>query len=191
MLKVNHGAFVLLLFASIASTVAAQEDFAALVKRSQAEKPKFALRHEKLLAERYDLTDRPAKGVAMSKGKPVQEGVRVRLPQGLTWEKLAAMNPDAIKSKNLWPAGFYPLPHPYHEAGGMVFPKPQIDEVKKQNARDLTRFDLDFDLPQHLLPEFPAPIYVTTRPDLGDVSKGQLVTLANYYDLFKDALNPK
>ena len=73
----------------------------------------------------------------------------------------------------------------------MVFPKPQIDEVKKQNARDLTRFDLDFDLPQHLLPEFPAPIYLTTRPDLGDVSKGQLVTLANYYDLFKGALNPK
>jgi cytochrome c peroxidase len=42
-----------------------------------------------------------------------------------------------------------------------------------------------------LLPEFPAPIYLTTRPDLGDISKGQLVTLANYYDLFKDALNPK
>ncbi len=67
----------------------------------------------------------------------------------------------------------------------------QIDEVKKQNQRDLTRFDLDFDLPQHLLPEFPASIYLTTRTDLGDVSKGQLVTLANYYDLFKDALNPK
>lgn len=69
--------------------------------------------------------------------------------------------------------------------------KPQIDEVKKQNARDLTRFDLDFDLPQHLLPVFPAPIYLTTRPDLGDVSKGQLVTLSNYYDLFKHCLNPK
>jgi cytochrome c peroxidase len=55
----------------------------------------------------------------------------------------------------------------------------------------LTRFDLDFDLPQHLLPEFPAPMYLTTRPDLGDVSKGQLVTLNNYFDLFKDVLNPK
>jgi cytochrome c peroxidase len=175
----------------IASTAIAQEDFATLVKRTQAEKAKFAARHEKLLAERYDMTDRPAKGVAMSKGKPVQEGVRVRLAPGLTWEKLAGMTPDEIKSQNLWPAGFYPLPHPHHEAGGMVFPKPQIDEVKKQNARDLTRFDLDFDLPQHLLPEFPAPIYLTTRPDLGDMSKGELVTLANYYDLFKEALNPK
>ncbi len=179
------------LVSAVVSTALAQEDFAALVKRTQAEKPKFAERHQRLLAERYDLTDRPAKGVTMSKGKPVQEGLRVRLPQGVTWQKLAEMTPGEIKRQNLWPAGFYPLPHPHHEAGGMVFPKVQIDEVKKQNARDLTRFDLDFDLPQHLLPEFPAPIYLTTRPDLGDVSKGQLVTLANYYDLFKDCLNPK
>ncbi len=68
----------------------------------------------------------------------------------------------------------------------MIFPQPLIDETKRQTGRDLTRFDLDYDLPQHVLPEFPAPIYLTTRPDLGDVSKGQLVTVANYYDLFKD-----
>ena len=73
----------------------------------------------------------------------------------------------------------------------MVFPKQQIDEVKKQTERDLTRFDLDFDLPQHVLPEFPAPIYLTTRPDLGDVSQGKLVTLENFQSLFKDILNPK
>ncbi|MEX1027679.1 MAG: cytochrome B6 [Candidatus Paceibacterota bacterium] len=179
------------LFCGFVSTATAQDDFATLVKRAQVEKPKFAQRHQELLAERYDMTDRPAKGVTMSRGKPVQQGVRVRLPQGMTWDKLAAMTSEEIKNENLWPAGFYPLPHPHHEAGGMLFPKQQIDEVKKQNARDLTRFDLDFDLPQHLLPEFPPPIYLTTRPDLGDLSKGELVTLANYYDLFKDALNPK
>ena len=53
------------------------------------------------------------------------------------------------------------------------FPKFHIDEIKKQNGRDLTRFDLDFDLPDHFLPEFPPPIFLTTRPDLGDVSQGQ------------------
>lgn len=42
-----------------------------------------------------------------------------------------------------------------------------------------------------MLPEFPAPIFLTTRPDLGDVSKGQLVTTDNFYMLFKDILNPK
>jgi cytochrome c peroxidase len=73
----------------------------------------------------------------------------------------------------------------------MIFPKFAIDEIKKQEGRDLTRFDLDFDLPDRFLPEFPAPIYLTTRPDLGDVSKGKLVTIENYYDLFNGILNPK
>jgi cytochrome c peroxidase len=169
----------------------AEESFSDLVKRLQQEKPTFAKRHKDLLELRYDLADRPAKDVKMSAGKPVQEGVRVRLPRGTTWEALATMTPEEIKSKKLWPAGFFPLPHPHHEAGGMVFPQPLIDETKRQTGRDLTRFDLDFDLPQHLVPEFPAPIYLTTRPDLGDVSRGELVTLANFHELFKDALNPK
>ena len=173
------------------SSAQEKEDFPALVKRLQQAKPEFAERHQKLLEQRYDLSDQPAKGAAMSKGKAVQDGVRAKLPPGMTWEKLAAMKPEEIKAKDAWPAGFFPLPHPHHEAGGMVFPKPQIDEIKKQTERDLTRFDLDFDIPQHLLPEFPAPIYLTTRPDLGDVSKGQLVTLENFHGLFKDILNPK
>jgi cytochrome c peroxidase len=91
----------------------------------------------------------------------------------------------------VFPIGFLPLPHPNHAEGGMTFPKFHIDEIKKQEARDLTRFDLDFDLPDHLLPEFPAPIYLTTRPDLGDVSQGKLVTIDNYYQLFNGVLNPK
>jgi cytochrome c peroxidase len=73
----------------------------------------------------------------------------------------------------------------------MVFPKFHIDEIKKQEGRDLARFDLDFDLPEHFLPEFPPPIYLTTRPDLGDVSKGQLVTIENFDELFDGILNPK
>ena len=174
-----------------ALSASAEEDFDSLVKRLQAGKPAFAERHKKLLAERYDLADKPAQGATMSRGKPMQGGVRVKLPEGKTWEDLAAMSPDEIKSKNVWPAGFYPLPHPHHEAGGMLFPQPLIDETKRQTDRDLTRFDLDFDLPQHLLPEFPAPIYLTTRPDLGDVSQGKLVTVTNFYSLFKNILNPK
>lgn len=166
-------------------------DFKALVKQLQEAKPEFAERHQKLLQERYDLSDRPAEGVTMSTGKPVQAGVRVKLPQGVTWDQLSKMTAEEIKQQDKWPAGFFPLPHPHHEAGGMVFPKEQIDELKKQTGRDLTRFDLDFDLPLHLRPEFPPPIYLTTRPDLGDVSQGQLVTLANFNELFRDILNPK
>ncbi len=190
----SHPGRTLLLVSALASSIGftvGQEDFDGLVKRLTGDKPTFAERHQKLLKERYDLADKPADGVRMTSGKPVQSGVRVKLEDGMTWDKLAALTPAEIKDKNQWPAGFYPLPHPHHEAGGMVFPKPQIDEMKLQTGRDLTRFDLDFDLPQHLLPEFPAPIYLTTRPDLGDVSKGKLVTLTSYYGMFKDILNPK
>src|SRR5262245_50568116 len=121
-----------------AATVLGQEAFDGLVQRLQKEKPQFAERQEKLLAERYDLANRATAGIAMSRGKAVQEGVRVRLPRNTTWEQLAAMTPEDVKNKNLWPAGFYPLPHPHHEAGGMVFPKQIIDETKRQTGRDLT-----------------------------------------------------
>ena len=93
--------------------------------------------------------------------------------------------------KGVFPAGFMPLPHPNHPEGGMLFPKFHIDEIKKQEGRDLARFDLDFDLPDHVLPEFPPPIFLTTRPDLGDVSKGKLVTIDNLFELFNGILNPK
>jgi cytochrome c peroxidase len=101
------------------------------------------------------------------------------------------MTPDQVRQKDVFPKGFLPLPHTHHPEGGMLFPKFHIDEIKKQEDRDLTRFDLDFDLPEHFLPEFPAPIYLTTRPDLGDVSKGKEVTIENFYDLFNGILNPK
>jgi cytochrome c peroxidase len=157
----------------------------------RAAKASVMKRQLDLLNARYDLSDRPAPKVTMSRGKPIQEGVRVKLPAGVTWDALAKMAADEIRGKGLFPAGFMPLPHPNQPEGGMVFPVFQIDGVKKQTGRDLARFDLDFDIPDRFLPEFPAPIYLTTRPDLGDVSRGQLVTTDNYYELFNGLLNPK
>jgi cytochrome c peroxidase len=168
-----------------------KEDFSAVMSRMKAAKPEIMKRQMDLLKERYDLANRPAKNVTMSRGKPLQEGIRVKLPQGITWEKLQAMSPEEIRDKDSFPAGFFPLPHPNHPEGGMLFPKFHIEEIQKQEGRDLTRFDLDFDLPDHFLPEFPAPIYLTTRTDLGDVSGGKLVTIDNYYEIFNGILNPK
>lgn len=168
------------------------ETFQAVFARMSAAKADVMRRQMDLLNERYDLGNRPVEGVMMSGGrKAVQGGVRVKLSKGTTWEQLAAMSPDEIRAQDLFPAGLLPLPHPNHPEGGMLFPKFEIDELKKQEERDLTRFDLDFDLPDHFLPEFPAPIFLTTRPDLGDVSKGKLVTIANFYELFNGVLNPK
>src|SRR3989442_14561232 len=166
-------------------------DFRSGFTGRRRDKAQVMRRKQDLPAARYDRGNRPVAGVTMSRGKPVQGGVRVKLPAGVTWEALAKMTPEEIRGKNLFPAGFMPLPHPNHPEGGMVFPKFQIDEIKKQTGRDLTRFDLDFDLPDRFLPEVPAPIYLTTRPDLGDVSRGHLVTTDNYYELFNGILNPK
>jgi cytochrome c peroxidase len=171
--------------------VAVAEDVKTVITRMKAAKPAVQKRQSDLLASRYDLGNRPARGVTMSGGKPVQEGVRARLPAGATWDQLADLRPEEVRERDLFPAGFLPLPHPNHAEGGMLFPQFAIDELDRQEQRDLTRFDLDFDLPDHLLPPFPAPIFLTTRPDLGDVSKGRLVTIMNYYELFDGILNPK
>src|SRR5258708_36579722 len=94
------------------------------------------------------------------------------------------MAPDEIRSRNLFP---YPsLPHPL-QAGlsGQVFPKMQIEMFPR-----LERFDVDFDLPEEFLPEFPPAIFLQTRPELGDVSRGQVVSLANFRALFKEVMTP-
>jgi cytochrome c peroxidase len=68
----------------------------------------------------------------------------------------------------------------------MVFPQMEITVLPR-----LQRFDLDFDLPEQFLPEFPPAIFLTTRPDLGDVSQGKLVTVDNFQELFQGILNSK
>ncbi|MBI4881825.1 MAG: cytochrome B6 [Planctomycetes bacterium] len=177
--------------ASSYAPVVAQEKFEVTLARMAAAKPAIMKRQMDLLNERYDLSDRAAAGVAMSRGKGVQEGVRVQLPAGAAWQDLAALTPAQIKERGLWPRGFLPLPHPNHAEGGMVFPQHHIDEIKRQTGVDLTRFDLDYDLPIHFLPEYPPAMFLTTRPDLGDVSQGKVVTIDNYFELFNGILNPK
>ena len=100
------------------------------------------------------------------------------------------MTPEQIKSQNLFPHGFRPLPHVKHPTGGMVFPKQQIDAIQKAEARDMQRFDVDFDLPDHLTPEFPPPMFLTSRPDLGDVTQGEVLTIKNYYRLLYGKVTP-
>src|ERR1700759_5629167 len=167
------------------------EPFSAIFARLSTQKPDVTREHMALLNERYDLSDRPATGVTMDRTKPVQEGVRVKLPAGKTWEALAAMSPEQIRDQNVFPKGFYPLPHPKHVEGGFVFPHFVIDEIKRPEGRDLTRFDVDYDIPDHFLPEFPPAMYLNQRTDLGDVSQGKLVTINNYYELFNGILPPK
>src|SRR5262249_1300286 len=79
--------------------------FAAVMAKMKAEKPKIAKKHNELLEARYDLADKPMKGVFMNgtpKGRAVQAGVRVKLPDGMTWDKLASLTPEHIHEKGLF-----------------------------------------------------------------------------------------
>jgi cytochrome c peroxidase len=157
----------------------------------EAQKPKVMQRQQSLLNKRYDLVNKPMPDISMSGGlKKVQDGVRVKLSDGMTWDALAKLSPDEIREKNLLPEGFRPLPHVKQATGGQVFPQKEIDEIGKQESRDLKRFDVDFDLPDHLTPEFPPPIFLTTHPELGDVSRGELLTIKTFYEYMNGLITP-
>ena len=152
------------------------QPLATVRAEDEAAKPEVMRQQQQLFEQRFDLSDRPVPGVMMSGGlKPVQGGVRVKLPQGVSWDSLAQMTPDEIRDRGVLPLGFVPLPHVKQTTGGQVFPKVEIDEIHRQEDRDLRRFDVDFDIPDRFTPEFPPPVYLTTHPELGDVSHGQLL----------------
>jgi cytochrome c peroxidase len=164
--------------------------FSVVKKNDEAAKAGVLQRHRQMLDHRYDLSNRPLP-VMMSGGrKAVQGGVRVKLPEGVTWESLAQMTPEEIRQRDLLPDGFKPLPHSKQSTGGQVFPDNQIDTIQRLEQRDLRRFDLDFVRPDYLMPEFPPPIFLTTRPDLGDVSRGQLLSIRNFYEIMNGILTP-
>ena len=170
----------------IAPVLLGKQSFQAVMAKDKADKDAVMARQKKVLEERYNLAPHPDKNVTMTRGKPVSVGPTARLAEGVTWEKLAGMSSDAIRDQGLFPKGFLPLPHPKQLVGGMVFTQAQI----KQFAR-LARFDIDFDLPDQFLPEFPPAIFLTTRTDLGDVSQGKVVSIDNFQELFAGILNSK
>jgi cytochrome c peroxidase len=153
-----------------------------IMKNDIADKPKVTAAQQQLLERRYDLTPKLDPSAKMSRGKPLAVGPTARM-QGVTWQTLAKMTPEEIRKRGVFP---YPsLPHPKHASGGMVFPQMQIEMFPR-----LERFDVQFDIPDAFLPEFPAAIFLQNRPELGDVSRGEVVSINNFHRLFKDILTP-
>ena len=153
------------------------------MKADVADKPAVMAAQRRLLETRYDLTARLDPSARMSRGKPLAVGPTAKLQSGMTWERLGTLSPEDIRSRGLFP---YPsLPHPKHATGGQIFPQIQIAMFPR-----LDRFDVDFDLPEAFLPEFPPAIFLQNRPELGDVSRGEVVSINNFYRLFKDLVTP-
>jgi cytochrome c peroxidase len=159
------------------------QTFEETMKADVADKAKVMAAQRKLLESRYVLTPRLDPAAKMSRGKPLPVGPTARLATGLAWEDLAKLSPEEIKRRGVFP--YPPLPHPKHATGGQVFP-----QVQTRMFPRLERFDVEFDLPEAFLPEFPPAIFIQSRPELGDVSRGEVVSINNYYRLLKDLLTP-
>jgi len=154
-----------------------------IMQKETAAKPGVMAAQRKLLEQRYILEPKFDPQLKMSRGKPVPIGPTARLMAGVSWQQMGEMRPEEIQQRGIFP---YPsLPHPLQTNGGQVFPKIQIDMFPR-----LERFDVDHDLPEAFLPEFPPAIFLNNRPELGDVSRGEVVSINNFYRLFKDILTP-
>jgi cytochrome c peroxidase len=164
--------------------VASFEEF---FRMCSANKPRVMEERSRYLALRYDFKGAVTTEVTMTRGKPLPVGPVARLPKGVaSWEELAALNPEQIRHRDLFPLGFRPLSHPLHTVGHQLFP-PMWLKLHPEHQR----FDVDFDLPELYLPEFPPPLFLTTRPDLGDVSRGHEITQANFRELFDGVITPE
>jgi cytochrome c peroxidase len=146
------------------------------------QKPKLMEDVREYMASRYDFHGEVIPGAAMSGGKPVRRGPVARLVGGIeSFEELAGLDAGAIRDRDLFP--YKPMAHPLHSTAHMVFPQQWV-AVHPEHIR----IDVDHDFPDDYLPEFPPPMFLTTHKELGDVTGGREVTLANYYEIFDGLL---
>ena len=169
------------------ATIEDVRDFAEFYRKCSEQKAKIMADRDAYMKLRYDLTGKVSKTVTMARRKPIPVGPVVRLPEGIkSWEELAKLSPEEIRKRDLFPEGFRPLSHPLHSTAHMLFP-----QMWTQVHPEHQRFDVDFDIPEAYLPEFPPPLFLTTRPDLGDVSQGREITMANFRELFHGVITPE
>jgi cytochrome c peroxidase len=159
--------------------------FATFLAKMQEQRPGVDAAARAALEARFDLTCRTDPHVTMSRSKPQPLGPTAKLPKGVaSWEAYAAMSPEDIRKGDTFP--WTPLDHPLHSTAHMVFPR-QWTTVHPEHER----FDVGMDIPDCFLPETPPPLYLTTHPELGDVSRGVEVTYGNYFDMFNGILTPE
>ncbi len=162
-------------------------DFESFCRMCKENKPRLMEERRKYMEQRYNFSAAVTRDVTMTRGKPLPVGPVARLPKEIaSWSELAGLAPAEILRRDLFPIGFRPLSHPMHTVGHQLFPAIWIKFHPEHE-----RFDVDFDIPDPYLPEFPPPLFLTTRPDLGDVSRGHEITQANFRELFEGILTPE
>jgi cytochrome c peroxidase len=157
-------------------------DWIAQMKRNR---PKIDSAARAELESRFDLTCRTDPAITMSGGKPQPLGPTAKLPQGVPGlEAYAGLTPGQVRSLGAFP--YRPLDHPIHSTAHMLFPGFWTNAHPEHE-----RLDTGFDIPECFLPEYPPPLYLTTHPELGDVSRGVEITYGNYFTIFNGLLTPE
>lgn len=155
------------------------------VEKLTTQKPQLMADVIKYMASRFHFSGEAMSGAFMSGGKAIMQGPIAQLPKAVdSFEELAKMSPEEIRKNDLFP--YKPLSHPLQTTAHMIFPY-QWTEAHPENIR----MDVDFDIPDAYLPEFPPPMYLTTHKELGDVTGGREVTFDNYYEIFDGLLTPE
>jgi cytochrome c peroxidase len=151
----------------------------------ERQKPKLMQDVHAYMAERYDFHGRAIPDQFMSGGKPIMMGPVARLdPDVESFQELAALSPAEIRERDLFP--YKPLAHPLQSVAHMVFPRTWV-AVHPEHER----IDVDMDIPEAYLPEFPPPLFLTTHKELGDITNGRESTFDNFYEIFDGLLTPE
>jgi cytochrome c peroxidase len=117
------------------------------------QKPELMADVRAYMARRYDFSGKVIAGALMSGGKPVMRGPVARLPEGIaSYEQLAKLSSDEVRARDVFP--YKPLAHPLQTTAHMLFPE-QWTSVHPEHER----IDVDFDIPDEYLPEFPPPLF--------------------------------
>lgn len=146
------------------------------------QKPKLMADVHEYMNERYDFSGFAIEGAYQTGGKPIMRGPVARLPEGVdSWEALANMPAEVIRDEDLFP--YVPLAHPLQSNAHMLFPNSWIKAHPEHE-----RIDVDFDIPDAYLPEFPPPLFLTTHKEFGDITGGREITLGNFYEMFDGLL---
>jgi cytochrome c peroxidase len=149
------------------------------------QKPRLMKDVRAYMAGRYDWNGEAIPGRFMSGGKAIMRGPVARLPEGVdSYEALAALPAAEIRQRDLFP--YKPLAHPLQSVAHMVFPRTWV-AVHPEHER----IDVDMDIPEAYLPEFPPPLFLTTHKELGDVTGGREITFDNFYEIFDGLLTPE
>ena len=150
------------------------------------QKPQLMRDVRSYMESRFDFSGKLIPTQHMSGGrKPIMAGPVARLPKGAdSFDDFSQLTAEEIRERDLFP--YKPLAHPLQTNAHMLFPESWLEKHPEHR-----RIDVDFDIPDQYLPEFPPPLFLTTHKELGDVTNGQQITLDNFYEIFDGLLTPE